>query len=86
MVNVKLTIKELELLINSLGEDFKKYFYNCTLQLNEMDAENVAQKITDVFSDKGIGRKSEPNLLGIELESLIDKFVEIVQEYSDGES
>lgn len=75
MVRITVTEKEITLLRRVCGEKFTKFFPKMELSMRYDDIEEISDLISEFFLKKGIGRYSEPNILGFELETLLDKFI-----------
>ena len=54
--------------------DKKLYLSNAQIFLNLNDVESILNELGDIFSLKGLNADSEPNLLGLQIEDLIDIF------------
>ena len=77
MVRIKLTLRELNLLLGCYkGVNDSSCII---IDFDEKEIDNVINSISDYFIKKGLQKNCEPNCLGIELENLNDKFIFVLQ-------
>lgn len=50
--------------------------YSVTISVNEDNREKIIESLSNYFMKKGLSFNDEPNMIGDEIEKLLDKFID----------